>query len=152
LTERIASVMGGKARRALLALDGFAALSAVGGGGALATGLEGDRFPPELLQGTPFTSYRIPGAILALVVGGSATAAAAATLRDRKAGPHISAVAGAVMIGWIGGELLIGRAPAARSWIEVLYAGVGVLMATIGLAQAHRERTAARSRCGRAAP
>ncbi len=48
-------------RAGLLSLDGFTALTAVGGGLALATGLEGNRFPAELLRGTPFRSYVVPG-------------------------------------------------------------------------------------------
>jgi hypothetical protein len=45
-------------------------VTAVGGGTALATGLESDRFPAEMLRGTQFGSYVIPGLILAGVVGG----------------------------------------------------------------------------------
>ena len=46
---------------ALIVLDGFTALTAIGGGIALAVGLERDRFPPERLRGTPFCSYLVPG-------------------------------------------------------------------------------------------
>ena len=108
---------GNRVRVALFAVDAFAAVSAVGGGIALATGLEGDRFPTDLLAGTPFRSYVIPGLILAGVVGGSATVAAAATLHSSQAGARASTLAGAVMMGWIVGEVLILRALAARSWV-----------------------------------
>jgi hypothetical protein len=55
-------------RSALVSLDGFAALTAGGGGIALITGLEGDQFPAELLRGTPFQSNVVPGPILGAVV------------------------------------------------------------------------------------
>lgn len=119
-------------RVALFAADAFAGLTAVGGGVALATGLESDRFPPEYLEGTPFGSYVVPGLILAGVVGGSATTAALATLRSKEAGGLTSMLAGAIMMGWIVGEVLILNQP---SWTrtEVFYFVLGLLMAALGL-------------------
>jgi hypothetical protein len=43
---------------------------AVAGGLALVTELESDRFPLKLLDGTPFSSYMLPGLILTAAVGG----------------------------------------------------------------------------------
>lgn len=131
------------ARIALLAVDGFAAASAVGGGLALAVGLEGDRFPPELLRGTPFGSYVVPGAILAGIVGTSALGATIATVAGPRAGGAVSVLAGAVMMGWIAGEVRVLRAPEARSPVEAIYLGVGAAMVGLGLAAA---------RAGRAGP
>jgi hypothetical protein len=54
-------------------VDAFAAVTAVGGGTAWATGLESDRLPAEMLRGTQFGSYVIPGLSLAGVVGGANT-------------------------------------------------------------------------------
>lgn len=73
-------------RIALFAADAFVGLTAVGGDIALATGLEGNRFPPEYLDRTPFESYVILGLILAGIVGGSATVAATVTLRNNEIG------------------------------------------------------------------
>ena len=125
-------------RIALLALDGFAAVSAVGGGVALATGLEGSRFSPELLRGTPFRSYAIPGAILAGVVGKSSLWATIATAASPRAGGAVSVAAGAVMMGWIAGEVAILRAPEARSPVEAVYFGAGAAMAGLGMVVARR--------------
>jgi len=122
-----------RARTALLAVDGFAAMSAVGGGIALATGLEGDRFRPELLRGTPFRSYVVPGALLAGVVGKSALWATIATAASPRAGGALSMLAGAVMMGWIAGEVRVLRAPEARSPVEAVFFGVGLAMAGLGL-------------------
>jgi hypothetical protein len=127
------------ARIALVAVDGFAAISAVGGGMALALGLEGERFAPELLRGTPFRSYVVPGALLAGVVGKSALWATIATAASPRAGGAVSVAAGAVMMGWIAGEVAVLRAPEARSPVEAAYFGVGAAMAGLGLAVALRD-------------
>ncbi len=121
-------------RLALVAADAFAAVSAVGGGVALVAGLEGDRFPRGMLEGTPFTSYVLPGLILALVVGGSATVATTATLVSAGVGATASTVAGAIMFGWIIGEALILNQPSVPSPTEILYGVVGLLMVGLGLA------------------
>lgn len=120
------------ARVALVALDGFTALTAVGGGLALATGREGDRFPAELLKGTPFDSYTVPGLILAGVVGGTATVATVATMRSPKVGARASLLAGLALMGWIVGEVLI-LPKSARSLWEAGYFVTGVLMVALGL-------------------
>ncbi|MGB3635448.1 MAG: hypothetical protein WA982_15505 [Rubrobacteraceae bacterium] len=120
------------ARIALFAADAFAGLTAVSGGIALATGLEGDRFPPEYLDGTPFDGYVVPGLILAGILGGSATVAAVATLRSKEIGGLTSVMAGAIMMGWIAGEILILNQPS-WTWTELFYLVLGLLMAALGL-------------------
>ena len=120
-------------RVALLVVDGFVALTAIGGGIALATGLEGDRFPADWLKGTPFSSYLVPGLILAVMVGGSAAAATAAALSRPDAGGLTSLAAGLIMMGWIAGEIMILKQPS-WSWTEVFYFAVGFVMAALGLA------------------
>jgi hypothetical protein len=127
-------------RAALVGLDGFTALTAVGGGVALAAGLEGDRFPAGLLRGTPFRSYVVPGLILGGAVGGSAAVATACVLRSPWLGARASTLAGAVLMGWVAGEVLILRAPGARSRVEAAYFGIGLLMAGLGLAAAQTPR------------
>jgi hypothetical protein len=52
-------------RAALVGLDGSRAVTAVGGGLALATGLGGGRFPARLLRGPPVRSDAVPGLFLA---------------------------------------------------------------------------------------
>lgn len=98
--------------KALVAVDAFAAVTAVGGGIALATGLEEDRFPATWLMGTPFRSYRVPGLLLAGLVGGGAACAAASTLRSPTTGGRASLLAGAVLMCWIGGETRLLKQPA----------------------------------------
>jgi hypothetical protein len=121
-------------RGVLIAIDGFVALTAVIGGVALAVGAEATRFPAEWLVGTPFSSYVLPGLILAVIVGGGATLATAATLRRRPGGPRASVLAGAITMGWIVGEVLILNQPSAPTSAEVFYFALGLVMATLGLA------------------
>jgi hypothetical protein len=116
----------------LAIVDGFVAITAVGGGIALMTGLENNRFPTEMLGSTPFPSFVVPGLILAIVVGGSATTATFELLSRRKGGALASALAGAILIGWIVGEVLFLPA-SAWSWLEALYFTLGLAMAITGL-------------------
>ena len=114
-------------RVALLVIDAFVAVTAVGGGLTMATKLA--RLPPQWLESTPFRSYLIPGLLLAFVVGGSATVATVATLLDSDAGAAASLIAGAIMMGWIAGEL---RLLKQQSWLEALYFAAGLAMALLG--------------------
>jgi hypothetical protein len=53
-------------RVVLVVFDAFAALTAIGGGIALIMGLESNRFPLEMLRGTPFSSYTMPALLLSV--------------------------------------------------------------------------------------
>lgn len=119
-------------RSALVVIDAFVALTAIGGGVALAAGLEANRFPLDWLQGTPFHSYLIPGLILAGVVGGSAAVAAVVTLRAPRAGGLVSVLAGVILLGQITGELVLLNQPA-WSAVEVFYFALGLVMVALGL-------------------
>jgi hypothetical protein len=118
----------------LFAAAAFVALTAIGGGVALVTGLEGGRFPLALLKGTPFSSYVIRGLILAIAVGGSSAVAAAAVLRKFRLGALASIVAGVILVGWITIEVLILHQSTASSWVERCYFAVRLAMASLGLA------------------
>jgi len=113
----------------LFIADVFVALTAVFGGITVAVGV--DKFPSAWLAGTVFSSYLIPGLILAAVVGGSSTAATFATLFERDAGALYSEVAGAILLGWLIGERLI-LPPVAFSpqfwWLEAVYVAAGLMM------------------------
>jgi hypothetical protein len=116
-------------RRILIGVDAFAALSALTGGVMVTTGWP-YQFPMSWLQGTPFTSYLVPGLILGLVVGGSASAATIATWKSRSAGALVSAVAGCIMAGWIVGEVLI---LAIYTWVQIVYLLNGAAMIVLAI-------------------
>ena len=119
-------------RAVLMVLDAFIALSAISGGVALAAGVEGDRFPRELLRDTPFSSYVLPGLILAACVGGSAAVAVLAALRTPRFFAHASLLAGIVLMGWIIGEVLI-LPPVIRSPVEAAFFVIGLLTSAVAL-------------------
>jgi glyoxylase-like metal-dependent hydrolase (beta-lactamase superfamily II) len=143
------------AERLLVAVEAFTAVTAIGGGAALLAGREGARFPPELLMGTPFRSYRVPGLLLTGAGGGSAAVAAGVMLRRPDAGAPASIAAGGLLMGWIAGEALILRQPAARSWVEALYFATGLTMVGLGLAvgrNSGRQGRLARQRAAASVP
>ena len=134
-----------RARGALLVVDLVAAVSAVVGGVAVTAGWIA--FPPEWLDGTPFTGYTVPGLVLCLAVGGSAVVASLATLRRADLGAAASAVAGVVMMGWITGEVAILGRHGAYTWLQPAYFAVGLAMAALALATV-RTGNAARAGAG----
>ena len=112
----------------LIAVTAFAAVSAVGGGiGVVAT--NGLGIPLAYLRTTPFSSYVIPGLILGMVVGGSALVATILVVLRHPWGDVVSFGAGAIMVGWIIGEILLLRQ---LTWLQGVYALNGLLM--MGLA------------------
>ncbi len=119
-------------RIALFVIDLFVASTAIGGGLALVAGLEANRFPLAWLQGTPFTSYIIPGVLLAVVVGGSAAVAAVLLLRNPTSGAWAALLAGLILLGWIAGEVVILNQPVAPTGIEIFYLTVGLALARLG--------------------
>jgi len=123
--SRLLRISGGT----LFVANAFVALTAVPGGITVATGV--DKFPAAWLTGTPFSSYLVPGLILAVVVGGSAAVAAVVTLRSREAGALSSMLAGAIMLGWLVGERLIlppAAFPPQLWWLEAIYIAAGLMM------------------------
>lgn len=115
---------------ALTALNLAVAAGAITGGVGLLIGGEGPwALPLSVLEGTPFSSFLIPGILLGGVVGGIALAAAISHLRRRPWAALVSEVAGATLVGWIGIQMLmLGH----LSWLQPLMLAVG--LAQLGLA------------------
>ena len=108
----------------------FLALTAVAGGAALLTG---DISPgPELLAGSPFNSYLIPGLALLVLVGGSALVATVMLLVRHPLGVAASAVAGVMIMGFEVVEMLVIGSPAglARN-LQVFYFTLGLLITAL---------------------
>lgn len=129
-------------RFALVLLTGFVALTAIGGGAAMLTGV--DSFPPAWLRGTPFPDYAIPALLLAIVVGGSSLAAAVALLAATRIGPALAAFAGLLLSGYIAVEVLIlNQIPPGPTPIELLYLGLGLLIVVLALLLQRADRQGA---------
>ena len=118
-------------RIVLIVLEVVVGLTAIGGGIALACGLEGQRFPVEWLRETPFSGYLVPGLILAVAVGGSSAAAAVLTATSPAAGARMSVLAGVILMTQITGEIRLLKQPVSR--IEVAYLVTGAAMVALGL-------------------
>ena len=85
---------------ALVVVAIFSAVSAVGGGVGMVAA-DGLSMPKAMLSDTPFTTFVIPGLILALVVGGTQVVATILLLARRESAMAWSAVAGFGMLIWI---------------------------------------------------
>jgi hypothetical protein len=106
-------------RIAIGAVVSFIAVSAAAGAIGLIGG--GLPFPPEWLDGTPFSNYVGPGIILGVVVGGSALLASVLVLRGHPLAVPAAFVAGMIQVGWIVGEvLLVGTYGAVMLWLQVI--------------------------------
>lgn len=113
-------------------ISGFVALTAIGGGVVMLTGL--DEFPPEWLETTPFSSYTIPALLLAVLVGGSALVAAVLLFRNPDRAGWAALMAGAMMAGYVGIEaIILNQVPPGPTPIEIFYFILGVLMLIGGL-------------------
>lgn len=108
--------------RTLVVLLVFGAVSSFGGG-VLGVFFGGAGVPLGYLEGTPFTTFVVPGLILGVVVGGTQAVAALGLLRRHPWSGLGAAVAGFGMIIWIFVELaLIGE----FSWLQVVYLALGI--------------------------
>ncbi len=121
-----------RSRLALVVLEALVSLTGIGRGIALDSGLEGGRFPLGLLHGTPFSSYVIPGPLLAVFVGGSAAAAMLAVLPNLPGVWVASLLSGVLLMGWIGDE--VAHLPgSARSWAEAFLFACGLSVAGLAV-------------------
>ena len=125
------------ARWTVVALCGFVALTALGGGAALLAAPDGSvlALPTTLLAGSPFHDYRIPGLLLAGVVGLANLAAAVLIGRRHRRGAPVAFVAGGALAVFVVTEMLLLRT------IEPLHVGyLGFAMAIQSLVTAGRVR------------
>jgi hypothetical protein len=119
----------------LLALGGF-------GGALMMTLVQPDDFmPPELLTGTPFNSWVLPGIALLVAIGIVPTIALLAELRRAPWATVGHAGVGGVLIGWILVQLLVIGYCAPPFQIGYLVFGLVILaLALLNLREAYRSR------------
>lgn len=131
------------ARTALLCLQAFVGVTAVAGGGALMIGsldpgLATAITPsPEYLRGSPFSSYLVPGAVLAIVLGGVHLLSFAWLLRRQRWALLAAAVAAFDTLIWIFVQMII----IPFSVLQAVYftaglAEVGFLLLLLGVTRA----------------
>jgi hypothetical protein len=116
------------ARRALIVLLYFGAMSAFGGA-ALGVVTDGGGVPHEFLRGSPFESFLIPSLILGVVIGGTQLVGAVTVHRRASRADLAAATAGFGMIVWIFVELAI----IGFDWLQAFYFAVGSAQLTLVL-------------------
>ncbi|GAA1974029.1 hypothetical protein [Microbacterium pumilum] len=127
-------------RVGLLILEGLVAVTAVAGGVALILGSLRPELatvlnpPADYLAGTPFSSYLVPGLILAVVVGGVHALAFVLALRQSEWILMGAGVAGTALLIWVFVQMVF----IPFSFLQVLYFGFGlaevaVVMLALGI-------------------
>jgi hypothetical protein len=114
-------------RTLLILLLLFIATTAIPSGAMLALSTDGSAFHLSVsrLEGTPFTSYLIPGLVLSLVVGGSALVAMIAIIIRHQKARALALFAGVMQGGWIVVQvLLLGIV----SNLQFLYIGIAIVI------------------------
>src|SRR5215467_2051401 len=120
-------------RRTLAALEFVTGAAGVVGGVLLAAAPDGSllRADPGALAGTPFGDWRVPGVLLAVLVGGGFLLAGWWQWRDYRHARELSLLAGAGLIGFEVAELAwIGFQP-----LEAVFALVGLVVVGIAWRQ-----------------
>lgn len=136
-------------RRVLAILSGVIAVTAVAGGialiiGSIMPGSSGTIVPDQsFLETTPFTSYTIPGLVLAAVVGGSQAFASIALLRRNRIAGIATAVAAFALLVWIFVQMMF----IPFSVLQAIYFGaaaaeLGFLLLALGLLEPERTQVA----------
>ena len=120
-------------RRALAALEFVTGAAGVVGGVLLVAAPDGSllRADPSVLAGTPFGDWRVPGVLLAVLVGGGFLVAGWWQWCDYRYARELSLLAGAGLIGFEVAELAwIGFQP-----LEVLFVFVGLVIVGVAWRQ-----------------
>jgi hypothetical protein len=126
----------------LIILTSFLALTAIGGGIGLLTGLNAP--PLVFLDGSPFSSYIIPGLALLILVGGTAAFASISLFRNhRYAWTVVVASATVVVVFEIVEVTYIGSPEGIARNLQIFYFLYGIILGILGFVfRASSRRTA----------
>lgn len=120
---------GGWTRRTLVVLESVTGAAGLAGGVMLAASPDGAllRADPAVLAGTPFSDWRVPGVLLAGLVGGGFLLAGWWQWRGLRYARELSMAAGAGLICFEAAELgWLGFQP-----LEAFFASVGLLVVVL---------------------
>ncbi len=122
-------------RRGLVACLAFLSVTTVFGGLGLLSGLVAP--PVEMLHGSVFQSFVVPGLALLVIVGGTATLALVLVLRGHRfAWPAVVAASAAIVVFEVVEIAVIGSPPGPSRVMQIFYVCLGVVSAA--LAARHR--------------
>lgn len=111
----------------LMITTAFLAITAVGGGIAILTGV--DQFPSEWLADSIFSGYTFPAFILIFAVGGSSLLAFISLWRKMAHSKWFVMSAGMIMMGQITAEIIIlQQQPPGPTFIEIFYFALGLIV------------------------
>lgn len=127
-------------RSSLLVLQAFVAVTAAGGGVALILGALDPQLatvlsPPAVyLQSSPFSSYLLPGLLLAVIVGGSQAVAFLLGLRRHALDVPAAAIAAIALLIWVFVQMIF----IPFSFLQALYFAFGIaelclILLTLGI-------------------
>jgi hypothetical protein len=118
----------------LVASTSFLAITAIGGGVGLLMGMNAPS--TNLLQGSPFSDFSLPGLVLLVVVGGSALTASVLTLRHHPSAPLSCALAGVLIFCFEFVEVLaIGSPPGIGRNLQIFYFLLGLAIMALAIVQ-----------------
>src|SRR5690348_3846381 len=90
------------ARRLVVGLAMFSAVTAIAGGLELVIWRNGNRYQSlKLLEHTPFATFLLPGLMLAFIVGGTSLASAILAVRRSRVAADVTTLAGGGLSVWI---------------------------------------------------
>jgi hypothetical protein len=119
--------------RSALSLELFLSLSALGGGLALILGPRGEFIPLDLLKGSDYEAYLIPGLVLFVVLGLGSLAAFWMTWQGHRQAPLATIATGFTLLIWMGVEIFtVGYSN--RPSLQLIYIALGVSLVGIGIA------------------
>ena len=119
-------------RTLLIVLLSFLAVTAIPGGIALMAGFNAP--PVDMLRGSPFTSFFIPGLALVILVGGIACLAVATICARSRHAVRASLIAGnAVVVFELVEIVCIGSPAGPARFMQILYLALGLSITSLTL-------------------
>ena len=123
--------------RVASALHGFVALGAfVGGGAAIVNPVSPLGAPVELLAGSPFRTFLVPGIFLFAVLGLGNAISLWLCARGSRLRGYATGIVGVAMVGWIVVQCVVMRGVAP---IHIVYFVLGALQGVMALAMLHHD-------------
>jgi hypothetical protein len=88
------------------------------------------KMDPNVLKGSPFRTFTIPGLILTIAVGGTNVIGAAGLILRKSWGMTAAFIAGCALMGWMIGQVILLGIQGPK-WQQPLYFGYGLLSALV---------------------